>query len=55
MASTIALVASRASFSENYSTWKLDDMNRWVRSIKDADGKYLVNFQEHFIEKFNRA
>ena len=43
------------SFSENYSTWKLDDMNRWVRSIKDADGKYLVNFQEHFIEKFNRA
>jgi polyphosphate kinase len=43
------------SFSENYSTWKLDDQNQWVRSIKDVDGKYLVNFQDHFIEKFNRA
>jgi polyphosphate kinase len=43
------------SFSENYSTWKLNDENKWVRSIKDADGNYLVNFQDHFIEKFNRA
>jgi polyphosphate kinase len=43
------------SFSEYYSTWKLDDQNQWVRSIKDVDGKYLVNFQDHFIEKFNRA
>lgn len=43
------------SFSENYSTWKLDENNNWVRSVKDVDGKYLVNFQDHFIEKFNRA
>ena len=43
------------SVSDQYSTWKLDDDNQWVRHIKDVDGKYLVNFQDHFIDKHNRA
>ena len=43
------------SFSDQYSSWKLDEANNWVRNIKDADGNYLVNFQDHFIEKHNRA
>ena len=43
------------SVSDQYSTWKLDDYNHWVRHIKDIDGNYLVNFQDHFIEKHNRA
>ena len=43
------------SISDSYSTWKLDDENQWVRRIKDLDGNYLVNFQDHFIDKHNRA
>jgi len=43
------------SVSDQYSTWKLDEDNHWVRHIKDIDGNYLVNFQDHFIEKHNRA
>ena len=43
------------SISDSYSTWKLDDDNQWVRHIKDVDGNYLVNFQDHFIDKHNRA
>ena len=43
------------SVSDQYSTWKLDEENHWVRHIKDVDGNYLVNFQDHFIEKHNRA
>ena len=43
------------SMSDSYSTWKLDDENQWVRRIKDLDGNYLVNFQDHFIDKHNRA
>lgn len=43
------------SLSDQYSTWKLAEDNQWVRHISDADGKYLVNFQDHFIDKYNRA
>jgi polyphosphate kinase len=43
------------SVSDEYSTWKLDEGNQWVRNIKDVHGNYLVNFQDHFIEKHNRA
>lgn len=43
------------SISDSYSTWKLNDENQWVRQIKDVDGNYLVNFQDHFIDKYNRA
>jgi polyphosphate kinase len=43
------------SVSDSYSTWKLDDANNWVRQIRDHDGKYLVNFQDHFIDKHNKA
>jgi len=43
------------SVSDQYSTWKLDEENHWVRHTKDIDGHYLVNFQDHFIEKHNRA
>ena len=42
------------SVSDLYSTWTLGSNNQWVRNIKDTEGKYLVNFQDHFIEKFNR-
>lgn len=43
------------SVSDQTSTWKLDGENKWVRNIKDIDGNYLVNFQDQFIEKHNRA
>jgi len=43
------------SLSDQYSTWKLAENNQWVRHISDADGKYLVNFQDRFIDKHNRA
>jgi polyphosphate kinase len=43
------------SLSDQYSTWKLAEDNQWVRHISNADGKYLVNFQDHFIDKHNRA
>ena len=43
------------SLSDQYSTWKLAENNKWVRQISDADGKYLVNFQDHFIDKHNRV
>jgi polyphosphate kinase len=42
------------SVSDTYSTWSLDDANNWVRNIKDHEGKFLVNFQDHFVEKSNR-
>jgi len=43
------------SVSDLFSTWKLDNENTWVRKIKDFDGKNLVNFQDHFIERHNQA
>ena len=43
------------SVSDSYSTWKLDDANNWIRQIRDHDGNYLVNFQDHFIDKHNKA
>ena len=43
------------SVSDQYSTWSLNVENRWARNVRDHDGNYLVNFQDHFIEKFNRA
>ena len=43
------------SVSDNYSTWKLTDENSWVRNIKDHDGNYLVNFQDHFVDRHNRS
>jgi polyphosphate kinase len=43
------------SVSDQYSTWELQEDNSWSRSVKDHEGKYLVNFQDHFIEKHNRA
>ena len=43
------------SVSDSYSTWSLNVENRWARNVQDHDGNYLVNFQDHFIEKFNRA
>lgn len=43
------------SVSDQYSTWKLTDDNQWSRHITDSEGNYLVNFQDHFIDKHNRA
>lgn len=43
------------SVSDVYSTWSLNADNKWVRNVRDHDGRYLVNFQDHFIEKFNRV
>ena len=43
------------SVSDKYSTWKLNDTNQWLRSIRSADGQLLVNFQDHFIDKHNRS
>jgi polyphosphate kinase len=43
------------SFSDKYSTWLLNEENNWVRNIKDHDGNYLVNFQDHFVDRHNRS
>ena len=43
------------SVSDKYSTWKLTDENTWVRNIKDHDGNFLVNFQDHFVDRHNRS
>jgi polyphosphate kinase len=43
------------SVSDSYSTWNLNIENKWARNVQDHDGNYLVNFQDHFIEKSNRA
>ena len=43
------------SVSDQYSTWKLTDDNQWSRKITDTEGNFLVNFQDHFIDKQNRA
>jgi polyphosphate kinase len=43
------------SVSDQYSTWKLTDDNQWSRHITDSEGNFLVNFQDHFIDKHNRA
>jgi polyphosphate kinase len=43
------------SMSDQYSTWKLTDDNQWVRNVTDFEGKYLVNFQDQFIDKHNHA
>ena len=43
------------SVSENYSTWSLLEVNQWQRKALDFDGNLLVNFQDYFVEKHNRA
>jgi polyphosphate kinase len=43
------------SVSDKYSTWFLSHNNTWKRSTHDSDGRILVNFQDHFVEKHNRA
>jgi polyphosphate kinase len=43
------------SVSDKYSTWKLTNENNWVRNIKDHEGNYLVNFQDHFVDRHNRS
>ena len=43
------------SVSDSYSTWILNFENKWDRNIQDHEGNYLANFQDHFIEKSNRA
>lgn len=43
------------SMSDLYSTWALTEENLWVRHSRDFEGNLLVNFQDHFVEKHNRA
>lgn len=43
------------SFSDEYSTWKLLEDNKWSRKIADESGNRLVNFQDHFVDRHNRA
>lgn len=43
------------SFSDEYSTWKLLEDNKWSRKISDESGNKLVNFQDHFVDRHNRA
>lgn len=43
------------SVSDKYSTWKLTEENNWVRNVKDHEGNYLVNFQDHFVDRHNRS
>ena len=43
------------SFSDLYSTWKLLENNSWSRNLHDHNGNLLVDFQDHFIERHNRA
>jgi polyphosphate kinase len=43
------------SASEDYSTWALNTENMWERSTHDVNGNPLPNFQDHFVERHNRA
>ena len=43
------------SFSDQYSTWTLQDDNSWDRKTFDLDGTRLVNFQDHFVDRHNKA
>jgi len=43
------------SVSDTYSTWALLEDNNWQRKVRDFDGNLLVNFQDHFVERHNRA
>lgn len=43
------------SFSDQYSTWTLQDDNSWKRNTHDTDGNRMVNFQDHFVDRHNRA
>ncbi len=43
------------SVSDQFSTWFLDHDNSWKRATHNLEGKALVNFQDHFVEKHNRA
>ncbi|CAM8626938.1 Ppk Polyphosphate kinase [Candidatus Planktophila dulcis] len=43
------------SVSDVYSTWKLSEDNKWIRSTRSPEGENLVNFQDHFIDKHNRS
>ena len=43
------------SFSDQYSTWTLQDDNSWDRTTFDLDGNRLVNFQDHFVDRHNKA
>lgn len=43
------------SFSDLYSTWKLNDEHTWVRNVSDSSGALLVNFQDNFVDRHNRA
>ena len=43
------------SFSDQYSTWTLQDDNSWDRKTFDLDGARLVNFQDHFVDRHNKA
>lgn len=43
------------SFSDQYSTWTLREDNSWDRTTFDIDGTRLVNFQDHFVDRHNKA
>ena len=43
------------SFSDLYSTWKLTDDHTWKRNVTDASGSSLVNYQDNFVDRHNRA
>ena len=43
------------SASDKYSTWSLSTENIWQRSTHDVSGNRLPNFQDHFVERHNRA
>lgn len=42
------------SVSDLYSSWHLTGENNWVRKISDSEGRALVNFQDHFVDRHNR-
>ena len=43
------------SLSDQYSTWTLQEDNSWNRTTFDLDGTRLVNFQDHFVDRHNKA
>jgi polyphosphate kinase len=43
-----------SSFSEDFSTWKLELDDTWSRKVSDSNGVALKNFQDTYLEKVAR-
>ena len=43
------------SVSNLFSSWKMNDENKWIRSKVDSSGNKLPSFQDFYVEKYSRS